>query len=138
MIASPAYSDHPTSIEDPNQKVEISFIFPNGSVYESNFSYFDIQNILLKNPLNKDIYVDNYKIDWWVYGALQHFKLPFEVNTKGRTGYWESVITKIGDYTNGSEGNWAYYVNNIKSNYHISTQTDQGLKRIKFIFTKAK
>ena len=92
----------------------------------------------MNQPLPKNIYVDNYKIDWWVYGALQYFNLPFEVRTEGETGLWKSVITKIGEYSNGAEGTWVYFVNGIKSKYHISTQLDEGLNCIIFIFKKTK
>ena len=125
-------------MDDLFRKVEISFVFPDGSVREIKLSHMDVGNILRDKPLEQDIYVDTYKIDWWVYGALQHLELPFVVETKGRTGYWESTITKIGDHASGSEGKWVYYVNGLKSKYHISTQLDRGIKHITFVYEKAR
>jgi hypothetical protein len=127
-------ADHPSSIGDPNKKVEISFEFPDGAIKKGTFSYYDIQSILNQKPLSKSVYVDNYKIDWWIYGALQYFDLHFEVRTTGKTGYWESTITEIGNYSNGKKGKWVYSVNDILSKYHISTQTDKGIKKIQFIY----
>ena len=70
-------------------------------------------------PLQENIRIESYKIDGWVYGALQYFNLPFVVETKGTTGHWKRTITKIGEFANGPEGGWVYYVNDIKSKYHM-------------------
>ena len=79
--------------------------------------------------------MDDYKIDWWVFAALQDLDLPFRTKTTGKTGGpWKTTILRIGNYSTGPNGRWVYFVNGIRSRYDISTQTDSELKEIKFVY----
>jgi hypothetical protein len=132
------YADHP-SAADPRQQVSIRFEFPGRVAKETKFDMFRCGEILGKKPLTKDVWVDNYKIDWWVFAALQDLGLSFKAKTVEKNyGLRETTILRIGEYESGAKGEWMYYVNGIRSRYHISTQTDENLKSIRFVYEETK
>ena len=128
------FADHPTLNSEKN--ITISFIFPDGTNKSVSLTYTDVNSILREKPLPKDLYVDTYKIDWWIFGALQKLDIPFNVNTEGQVGKWKTTIVKIGKLSSGPDGEWIYYINGIRSQYHISAQIDSGVKTIKFEYKK--
>jgi hypothetical protein len=70
----------------------------------------------------------NYKIDFWVHGALIKAKLA---NAREiRDGH--VTLTSIGGVANGPAGHWVYSVNGIRSPYHINTQLALGVRTIRF------
>jgi hypothetical protein len=133
--ASIVYADHPSALGPISHPINVRFEFPGGVVKETDLSARRCDEILGKKPLPKDVWVDSYKIDWWFFAALQDLDLPFKTKTIGKTGGpWETTILQIGDYESGLKGKWVYYVNGIRSRYHISTQTDEDLKSIRFVY----
>jgi hypothetical protein len=134
MMGSPAFADHPTSA-DPRSQVKVSFQFPDATIKQTTLTIFRCSAILREKPLPKDVWVDDYKIDWWVFAALQDLGLPFKTKTIGKTGGpWKTTIIQIGDYPTGPNGRWVYFVNGARSRYDISTQTDSDLKEIRFVY----
>jgi hypothetical protein len=128
-LCSISFADHPQSTEGP---VTVSFHFPDGSAKEVTLTYKECSDIFVQKPLPKFIPVESYKVDWWIFAALQKLDLQFEIETvKKRTS-----ITRIGEYKNDEKVKWIYYVNGVRSRYHINTQLDEDVKTIKFDFEK--
>jgi hypothetical protein len=75
----------------------------------------------------------NYKIDFWVRGALIKAQLASTEET--REG--QVTLTSIGGVANGPEGRWVYSVNGTRSPYHINTQLSSGARTIRFRYVKA-
>ncbi len=112
----------------------VSFEFPDGTTNAITLTYNSVLDAFQKRPLPKGVSLAVYKIDFWVYGALQSLDLPFETKTvRGQT-----AIVRISKTANGSGGEWIYYVNGIRSPYHINTQLDAEVKKIRFVFKKIK
>jgi hypothetical protein len=133
------YADHPSARGRMRSPVNVRFELPGGVVKETNLDATRCYDIFKQKPLDKDVWVDSYKIDWWVFAALQDLGLSFKTKTTGKTGGpWETTILQIGDYASGQKGKWVYYVNGIRSRYHISTQTDEDLKNIRFVYEETK
>jgi hypothetical protein len=125
----------PLSAEIPQLSqgpISVSFIYSNEKSDETTLGNMEIHKILKDKPLSKDIRITGYKIDFWIYGALQKLSISF----KQEINNGKVTITKIGEITNSEEGKWVYYVNGKKSSYNINTQTDEGVKTIKFVFEK--
>ncbi|MHC1727298.1 MAG: hypothetical protein AB9866_15045 [Syntrophobacteraceae bacterium] len=138
FIASFAHADHNT-LADFRRQINVKFEFPGGTVKETTLTVNRCHEIFKKKPLPKGVWVDDYKIDWWVFAALQDLNLPFKAETTGKTGGpWKTTILQIGEYPSGPQGTWIYYINGIKSPYHISTQEDSGLMSIKFVYKASK
>ena len=138
LIAAPAFADHPTGA-DPRSEVKVSFQFPDATVRQTTLTIFRCSSILRQKPLPKDVWVDDYKIDWWVFAALQDLDIPFNTKTVGKTGgTWKTTIVQIGDYSTGPNGRWVLFVNGTRSRFDISTQTDSDLREIRFVYEHAK
>jgi hypothetical protein len=134
FYTSIACADHPTAA-DLRSQVNVRFEFPGGFTKETTLTVFRCREIFKQKPLSKDVWVDNYKIDWWVFAALQDLGIPFKTKTIGNTGgLWKTTILQIGEHRSGPKGEWIYYVNGIRSRYNISAQTDESLKSIKFVY----
>jgi uncharacterized membrane protein YkvA (DUF1232 family) len=138
FIAGIAYADHPT-LSDFRNQINVRFEFPGGLIKETNLTVSRCSEIFKQKPLPKDVWVDSYKIDWWVFAALQDLDLPFKTVTAGKSGgFHETTILQIGEHRSGPKGKWVYFVNGFQSPYHISTQTDGGIKNIKFVYEETK
>jgi hypothetical protein len=114
-----------------NTAVHVSFEFPDGTTNAIVLTPRSVREALTK-PLPKGVSPTYYKIDNWIYAALLALDLTFETETvRGQT-----TIVRVSKTTNGSDGEWIYYVNGIRSRYHINTQLDVDVRKIKFVFTK--
>lgn len=126
--SSLCFASHPSANTRTN--VTVSFVFPNGSTKQKIMTYDSVLDAFRKKHLPAGVSPSGYKVDFWIYGALQALEIPFTAKTmKGQT-----TIEQIGEASNGTKGNWVYYVNGIKSRYHINTQMDLDVDIIKFIF----
>lgn len=74
----------------------------------------------------------NYKIEFWVHGALLKAKLASTVSRDDG----HVTLTSIGGIANGADGKWVYWVNGIRSPYHINTQLAPGVRTIRFRYVK--
>ena len=93
-------------------------------------TYNAVLDAFRNRPLPAGVSPTVYKIDFWIYGALQVLEIPFKTKTvKGGT-----TIEQIGEAANGEKGKWVYYVNGIRSRYHINTQLDLEVDTIKFVY----
>jgi hypothetical protein len=138
FVAGMAYADHPTLADFRNQ-VHVRFEFPGGLIKESTLTVNRCSEIFKQKPLPNNVWVDSYKIDWWVFAALQDLDLFFKTETTGKSGGpRETTLLQIGEYQSDSKGKWVYFVNGIRSPYDLSTQTDEGLKNIKFVYKENK
>jgi len=71
-----------------------------------------------------------YTIEFWLKGALAKAGLNYSIKREpGNTR-----VTEIAGVREDAHGEWIYYVNGIRSIYHINTQTTQGLRSIRFVF----
>jgi hypothetical protein len=137
FIAGITYADHPT-LADFRSQINVRFEFPEGSIKETTLTVSRCSEIFKQKPLPTDVRVDDYKIDWWIFAALQDLDLPFKTKTIGKTGGpWETTILQIGEHQSGPKGKWVCFVNGIRSPYNISTQTDGGIKSIRFVYEKS-
>lgn len=137
-LAGPSMADHPTAA-DPRSEIRVAFQFPGSAVKQTTLTVVRCYEIFRRKPLPKDVRVDDYKIDWWVFAALQDLNLPFTTRTVGKTGGpWKTAIVSIGDYATGPRGKWVYFVNGTRSRYEISTQADADVKEIKFVYEPSK
>lgn len=130
FFAQPVYADYLTTSNGP---IEVSFYY-NDQVRTTVVNLGDFQDIFKPEELPEHVGLEGYKIDIWVFTALQKLKLPFDGVTRGEGGVYKTVITEIDGYKNGSKCNWIYYVNGFKSPYTISTQLDQDVKAIRFVY----
>lgn len=129
LLCSVTFADHPQSTQGP---VKVSFVFPDGALREITLTYKDCADIFKQRPLPKHIPVEYYKIDWWIYAALQSLDIDFEIQSKNK----RTSIIRIDKYENDTNGKWVYFVNGTRSRYHINTQLDEDVKIIKFVFEK--
>ena len=128
LAASVSLADHPVGNEGP---ITVLFSFPNGTNLSTTITNaFEAERIIIQKPLSESIPVAYYKIDWWIYAALRKLDRPFKTETKDK----KVTIVEIGDFANGQNGKWVYYVNGHLSPYHINTQLDSDVKTIKFVF----
>ncbi|NLB55458.1 MAG: hypothetical protein GX811_06795 [Lentisphaerae bacterium] len=134
LYANLCFADHPTLNTEKN--VNVTFLFPDSTNKSVALTKDDVNQALKEKPLPKDLHIDTYKIDWWIFGALQKLDIPFKAKTEGKTGNWKTTIIKIGDLSNGADGEWIFYVNGIRSKYYVSTQLDSEVKSIKFEYKK--
>ena len=75
-----------------------------------------------------------YKVQFWVHGGLAKAKLEFDEDAvEGRR-----TITAIDGVRNGPEGTWVYFVDNVRSRYHINTQTAPTVRSIRFVFEETR
>lgn len=119
-------------IGNSETNVMVSFEFPDGTTNAITLTYNSVLDAFQNRPLPKGVSPTVYKIDFWVYGALQSLDLPFETKTvRGQT-----TVVRVSKTANGSEGAWIYYVDGIRSPYHINTQLDAEVKKIRFVFKK--
>lgn len=119
-------------IGNSETNVTVSFEFPDRTTNAITLTYISALDTFQKRPLPKGVSPTYYKIDFWIYAALQSLDLPFE--TKSVRG--ETTIVRVSKTANGSDGEWIYYVNGIRSRYHINTQLDAEVKKIRFVFKK--
>jgi hypothetical protein len=134
LIATPSFADHFTAA-DPRSEVKVSFEFPGAAIKETTLTVMRCYAIFHRRPLPKEVWVDDCKIDWWVFAALQDLNLSFKTRTVGKTGGpWNTTIVRIGDDSTGPDGRWVYSVNGIRSRYDISTQSDSDVKEIRFVY----
>ena len=74
-----------------------------------------------------------YMIEFWVHAALS--RLGFEYRDRVVNEHGGRAIISVDGLANSSTGHWVYYVNGIRSPYHINTQTSEGVRSIRFAFT---
>ena len=75
-----------------------------------------------------------YKVEYWVRGALAKADLKYAVElVEGRR-----TVTAIDDVRNDSKGTWVYFVDGVRSRYHINTQTAPTVRSIRFVFEKTR
>ena len=103
--ASCLLADHNTA-NSLTGTVTVAFVFPDGTNRQASLTYGDVLRILTDNPVPKGVPIGDYKIDWWIFGALQHLKIPFEV----QKNEGEVSFTKIGSYGNDATRRWVYYL----------------------------
>jgi hypothetical protein len=112
MIILPVFGEYHIA----GNRMTIRIQFPEGDEKATEITFGELVLMLQESPFPSERYVANYKIDLWVYAALYQLDLPFEVSTvRHQRGVYESTITKIGEYQNGENGLWVYYVNGIRS-----------------------
>ena len=130
LSASLCVASFPIGNSETN--VTVSFEFPDRTTNAITLTYSSALDAFKRKPLPKGVSPTYYKIDFWIYAALQSLDLPFETKTvRGDT-----TIVQIAKTANGGDGEWIYYVNGIRSRYHINTQLDMDAKRIRFVFKK--
>ncbi|MCB1591299.1 MAG: hypothetical protein KDI90_02495 [Alphaproteobacteria bacterium] len=135
LSAQLVYADYLTTSNGP---IEVSFHY-NDQVRTTVVNLGDFQDVFKPEELPERVVLEGYKIDIWVFTALQKLNLPFDGITKAEgTGFYKTVITEIDGYKNGSKCNWVYYVNGFKSPYTISTQLDDDVNTIKFVYECSK
>jgi len=71
-----------------------------------------------------------YTIEFWLKGALAKAELKYSTSREGG----HARITEIAGVGEGARGEWIYYVNGIRSIYHINTQTAKDVHSIRFVF----
>ena len=131
MIISPVFGEYHIS----GNRMTVHIQFPEGDEHTIDMTFGELVVMLQDTPFAPELYVANYKIDIWVYAALYQLDLPFDVSTvRHPHEVYESTITKIGEYQNGENGVWVYYVNGIRSPYHISTQLADDVHDIRFVY----
>jgi hypothetical protein len=119
-------------IGNSETNVTVSFEFPAGTTNAITLTYNSALDAFRKRPLPKDVSPTYYKIDFWIYAALRSLDLRFETKTvRG-----ETTIVRISETASGPDGEWIYYVDGIRSRYHINTQLDAEVKKIRFLFKK--
>jgi hypothetical protein len=69
-----------------------------------------------------------YKVEFWVHGAFAKANLKYTVE---KVDGQESV-TSIAGLSNDSNSRWVYFVNGIRSPYHINTQLGHDVRTIRF------
>jgi len=74
-----------------------------------------------------------YSIDFWIRAAFAKAGLEYSI---GKTGAAHE-ITAINSVRNGEAGRWVYFVNDIRSPYHIDSQSSESVKTIRFAYQKA-
>jgi len=132
LTASVCVASFPIGNGETN--VSVSFEFPDGTTNVMTLTYRSALDAFKKNPLPESVSPTPYKIDFWIYAALQSRDLPF----KTKTVRGDTTIEQVAKTTNGPDGEWIYYVNGIRSRYHINTQLDEGVKKIRFVFKRNK
>ena len=132
LSASVCVASFPIANSETN--VTVSFEFPDGTTNAITLTYDSALDAFKKTPLPKHVSPTYYKIDFWIYAALQSLDLPFEIKTvRG-----QATIARISKTASGPDGEWLYYVNGIRSRYHINTQLDVDVKKIRFVFKKTR
>lgn len=115
-LATPAFAR--------GERVTVFFEFPGREAVRVDLTYDETVELIHQKL--------NYDIDFWVYGALKKARLPSsQVRGKGGT-----TLTSIGGVANGPEGRWVYWVNGIRSPYHIDDQLAIGVRTIRFRYVK--
>lgn len=134
FLAQFAYADYLTTAAGP---IEVSFHY-NSKIQKTVVDHSDFQTIFKVENLPKNVGLEGYKIDIWVFTALQKLKLPFDGITKSDGFSYKTTITDVDGYKNNDQCRWIYYVNGYKSPYTISTQLDAGVEVIKFVYECSK
>ncbi len=70
-----------------------------------------------------------YEVAFWVRGAFAKAGFEYSVEKVARA---ESV-TSIAGLSNEPGSRWVYYVNGIRSPYHINTQSSEDVRTIRFV-----
>ena len=104
------------------ERVTVTFEFPDRDPVRVPLTYDETVD-LIDDKLN-------YKVDFWVYGALKKAKLASVADRQDG----DVTLTSIGGIANGPAGRWVYYVNGIRSRYHINTQLAVGVRTIRYAF----
>ena len=69
-----------------------------------------------------------YKIEFWAQAALDKAGLKYQTaEIEGRRS-----ITSIDGAANSASRRWVYFVNDVRSPFHINTQTAQHVRSIRF------
>ena len=71
-----------------------------------------------------------YTIEFWLAGALAKAGLKYSISRE----HGHARITEIAGVGEGAHGEWIYYVNGIRSIYHINTQAAEDVHSIRFVF----
>lgn len=113
-----------TSLTAGEYAVDVSFNFPEKPPVQVAISYSEVVQLTgVKHP---------YKVEFWVWGALAKAKLRYTADlVDGRRS-----ITAIDGISNGSAGTWVYFVDGVRSKYHINTQTAPRVRSIRFVFER--
>jgi hypothetical protein len=116
----------PPSLSAGEYAVAVSFEFPEKPPVQVAISYSEVVQLTgVKHP---------YKIEFWVRGALAKAELKYTADlVDGRR-----TITSIDSVRNDSTGAWVYFVDGIRSKYHINTQTAPKVRSIRFVFEKTR
>jgi hypothetical protein len=104
------------------ERVVVTFEFPDRDPVRVPLTYDETVG-LIHDKLN-------YKVEFWVHGALKKSQLAsVETALDGHV-----MLTSIGGVANGTAGHWVYFVNGIRSPYHINTQLAVEVRTIRYVF----
>jgi hypothetical protein len=100
-----------SSLAIAEQTVAVSFELPERAPVRVAVSLSEVMQLTgVKHP---------YKVEFWVRGALAKAELKYDVElVDGRRS-----VTAIDGVRNDSTGAWVYFVDGVRSRYHINTQT---------------
>jgi hypothetical protein len=115
-----------SSLAIAEQSVDVSFEFPARPPVHVSVTLSEVTQLTGdKLP---------YKVEYWLLGALAKAELKYAMElVDGRR-----TVTAIDDVRNDSTGTWAYFVDGVRSKYHINTQTAPTVRSIRFVFEKAR
>jgi hypothetical protein len=106
------------------ERVTVTFEFPDREPVRVDLTYEETVELIHEKL--------NYDLRFWVSGALKKARLSSsQVHEKGGL-----KITAIGGVADGPEGRWVYWVNGIRSPYHIDNQLSVGVRTIRFRYVK--
>jgi hypothetical protein len=113
-----------TSLAAGGYVVAVSFEFPERPPVQVAISYSEVVELTgVKHP---------YKVEFWVRGALAKANLKYQADlVDGRR-----TITAIDNVRNDATGTWVYFVDGVRSKYHINTQTAPQPRSIRFVFER--
>jgi hypothetical protein len=112
------------SLSVAEQTVQVSFEFPGKAPVHVAVSLTEGRQLTgVKHP---------YKMEFWIRGSLAKAGMKYEVEmSEGR-----KTITTIDGVPNDSTGTWVYFVDGVRSRYHINTQTAPMVRNVRFVFEK--
>lgn len=111
-----------SSLAAAEHTVAVSFEFPGKPPVQVAIGYSEVVQLTgVKHP---------YKVEFWVRGALAKAGLEYTADdVEGRR-----TITAIDNISNDSSGAWVYFVDGVRSKYHINTQTAPYVRSIRYVF----
>jgi len=113
-----------TSLAAGEYAVAVSFEFPERPPVHVAISYSEVVELTgVKHP---------YYVEFWVRGALAKSNLKYKTDFIGG----QRTITVIDNVRNDATGTWVYFVDGVRSKYHINTQTAPQPRSIRFVFER--